>query len=132
MQPDPVDVVTAVYATWNAGEWALERFHPDVEWELTAEGSIDEAGPSRGRDALLDYWRRFWDAWKPGARWEIDEIEQIGADRVVACGRLRASGRSSGIEMTTPVFHGWMIRDGIVQRLVVGADRAAAVRGVSE
>jgi hypothetical protein len=80
----------------------------------------------------VDYWRRFWDAWKPGARWEIEEIGLIGEDRVVACGRLRASGRSSGIEMTMPVFHGWTVREGIVERFVVGADRAAAVRGVNQ
>lgn len=132
MQPDPVEVVRAIYAAWNAGEWALERFHPDVEWELTAEGSIDETGASRGRDALLDYWRRFWDAWEPGARWQIDEIELVEEDRVVACGRLRASGRSSGIEMTTPVFQSWTVREGVVERLVIGADRAAAMRGTNE
>ena len=132
MKPSPVEIVTAIYTAWNAGEWALEQFHPDVEWELRDESSLDQAGASRGRDALLDYWRRFWDAWKPGARWDIEEIEPVGEDRVVACGRLRASGRSSGIEVTTPVFHGWMIREGIVERLVVCADRAAAVRGVNE
>jgi hypothetical protein len=51
---------------------------------------------------------------------------------VVACGRLNARGRSSGIEMGTPVFHGWTVREGIVVRFVVGADRGAAVRGVNE
>jgi ketosteroid isomerase-like protein len=132
MKPDPVEVVRAIYTAWNAGEWALEQFHPDVDWELRDEGSIDQAGATRGRDALADYWRRFWVAWKPGARWEIEEVELVGEDRVVACGRLRASGRSSGIEMTTPVFHGWVIRDGIVARLVVCADRADAVRGVNQ
>jgi ketosteroid isomerase-like protein len=130
MQPDPVEIVTAIYAAWNAGDWALEHFHPDVEWELMAEGSIDEAGASSGRDSLLDYWKRFWEAWQAGAFWDIEAFERIGEDRLVACGRLNARGRSSGVEVSTPVFHGWRVREGVVDRLVVGADRAAAMRGV--
>jgi ketosteroid isomerase-like protein len=78
MQLDPVDVVRAVYAAWNAGEWGIEHFHPNVEWELTSEGSVDQAGAAQGRDALLSYWRRFWEAWEPGARWEIQELERAG------------------------------------------------------
>ena len=60
MQGNPVDVVRDIYEEWNAGEWAIELFHPDVEWELTAEGTIDQSGTFRGRDALLGYWQRFW------------------------------------------------------------------------
>jgi ketosteroid isomerase-like protein len=131
MQLDPVDVVRAVYAAWNAGEWGIEHFHPNVEWELTSEGSVDQAGAAQGRDALLSYWRRFWEAWEPGARWEIQELERAGGNHVLACGRLRARGRSSGIEVSTPVFHAWTVSEGVVERLVVCDDRAAALASIA-
>jgi hypothetical protein len=64
---DAIEVVSATYAAWNAGDWGLERFHPQVEWDLAA---LDQAGPRRGRDALLHYWRRFWGlgSREPGGR----------------------------------------------------------------
>jgi hypothetical protein len=34
MPEGAIEVVTATYAAWNAGEWGLERFHPDAECEL--------------------------------------------------------------------------------------------------
>jgi ketosteroid isomerase-like protein len=128
MQRDPVEVVASIYATWNAGEWGLEYFHSDVEWEFTGAGTLDESGASRGRDALLAYWRRFWDAWRPGARWEIEELQRKGDDRVLACGQLNVVGRSSGLQTTIPVFHLWRVGEGIIMRLVICEDRASALQ----
>jgi ketosteroid isomerase-like protein len=127
MQRDAIEVVSATYATWNAGYWGLERFPPQVEWELTGQSALDQAGPTRGRDALLDYWRRFWGAWRPGARWEIEELRPLGEEQVLACGRLRAVGRSSGVETSAPIFHLWTVREGLIVRLLVCEDRATAL-----
>jgi ketosteroid isomerase-like protein len=128
MEPKAVEVVTAIYGAWNAGDWGLEHFHPNVEWELTGQGAIDQAGPSRGRDALLDYWRRFWAAWKPGARWDIDKLERTAEDQVLASGQLRAVGRTSGLRTSAPVFHLWTVRKGLIVRLLVCDDRETALK----
>jgi ketosteroid isomerase-like protein len=122
---DAIEVVSATYAAWNAGDWGLERFHPQVEWDLAA---LDQAGPGRGRDALLHYWRRFWGAWKPGARWEMEELLSLGDEQVLACGRLRAVGRSSGVETSRPIFQLWTVREELIVRLLHCDDRAAALR----
>jgi ketosteroid isomerase-like protein len=127
MEPDAVKVVSATYAAWNAGDWGIEHFHPDVEWELTGQGTIDQAGPSRGRDSLLDYWRRFWAAWKPGARWAIEELQRTAEGQVLACGRLDAIGRSSGLETSSPVFHLWTVSEGLIVGLLVCDDRETAL-----
>jgi ketosteroid isomerase-like protein len=128
MPGDALEVVTAAYAAWNAGEWGLEHFHPQVEWELIGEMTLDQAGPMRGRDALLDYWRRFWGAWKPGAAWEITELRRLGDEQVLACGRLRVVGRSSGVESSAPVFQLWTVREGLIVRFLGCDDRATAVK----
>lgn len=125
MQADPGEVVESIYAAWNAGDWGLEHIHPDVEWDVS-EVSIDERARTRGRDALLAYWRRFWEAWKPGARWEVQELARLDDDRVLASGELRAVGRSSGLEMSTPFSHLWTVEDGVVVGLVVREHRSEA------
>jgi ketosteroid isomerase-like protein len=127
MEPKAAEVVAAIYTAWNAGEWGLEHFHPNVEWELAGQGTIDQAGASRGRDSLLDYWRRFWAAWKPGARWEIEELERTAEDQVLASGRLLAVGRSSGLRTSAPVFHLWTVSESLVVHLRVCDDRETAL-----
>jgi ketosteroid isomerase-like protein len=130
-ESDCAELITATYARWNEGEWAEEHFHGDVEWEMS-QAAFDQTGPSRGRDSLMDYWRRFWAAWKPGARWEIDELECVSEGQVCACGRLLVVGRSSGLETEVPVFHLWTVRDGLIVRLVVGDDRATLLKAAKE
>jgi ketosteroid isomerase-like protein len=132
MQWNARDVVAAIYSRWNEGDWGLEYFHPDVEWELTGGGTFDQAGESRGRNSLLEYWRRFWSAWKPGARWEIEVLEPLADDQFLASGRLRATGRSSGLATDTPLFHVWTVRDGLIVRLVVCDDRETALRAAGK
>jgi hypothetical protein len=83
MQRSSGEVVASIYSEWNNGEWGVEHFHPDVEWEMSSV-AFDQAGRSRGREALMRYWRRFWAAWQPGARWEIEELEPIGEAQVLA------------------------------------------------
>jgi ketosteroid isomerase-like protein len=122
----PADVVTAIYAEWNRGEWGLEHFHPDVEWEMSSK-TFDHSGRSRGRDALMRYWRRFWGAWQPGASWEVEELQPLAEDQLLAAGRLRVVGRSSGLAADVAVFHLWTVNDERVVRLLVFDDRESAL-----
>jgi ketosteroid isomerase-like protein len=105
MPEDAIEVVTATYAAWNAGDWALERFHPDVEYELVGKWALDQNGTIRGRDELFDYWRRFWGAWRPGARWGIKDFQRLSEEQVLACGQLHAVARSSGSNRARRYFN---------------------------
>jgi len=60
-----------------------------------------------------------------GARWEIEELLSLPDDRVLACGWMRAVGRTSGAEVKSDVAQLWTVRDGLVVRLLIGEDRAA-------
>jgi ketosteroid isomerase-like protein len=128
MPDNAVEVVTATYAAWNAGDWGLEHFHSDAEWELIGKMALDQTGTIHGRDAVLDYWKRFWSAWKPGARWDITEVRHLGEGQVLAIGRLHTAGRSSGIESSAPVIHLWTVQDGLVVRFVSCDDRTTALK----
>ena len=46
MPQDAIEVVSATYAAWNAGDWGLERIHPQVEWELIGNVALDQATPT--------------------------------------------------------------------------------------
>jgi ketosteroid isomerase-like protein len=127
VREEAIEVVTAVYAAWNAGDWGLEHFDSDVKWELIGKMALDQADTIRGRDALLGYWRRFWGAWKPGARWEIEELRRIRDEQVLACGRLHVVGRASEVESSTPVFHVWTVQEGLIVRFLGCDDRATAL-----
>jgi ketosteroid isomerase-like protein len=130
MQGDSTGVVTAIYVLWNNGEWGLEHFHPDVEWEMSST-AFDQSGRSRGRDALMRYWRRFWGAWQPGARWEIEELDPLAEDQVLAAGRLLVVGRSSGLPTDVAVFHLWTVKEERVVRLLVFDDRESALNAAA-
>ncbi len=130
MQRNSAEVVTAIYEQWNNGRWGLEHFHPNVEWEMSST-TFDQSGRSRGRDALMRYWRRFWGAWQLGARWEIEELDPLAEDQVLATGRLRVVGRSSGVATDVAVFHLWTIQEARVVRLLVFDDRESALDAVS-
>jgi ketosteroid isomerase-like protein len=119
---DPVGVVKATYEAWNSGDWGLERFHPDVEFQILGGGVLDQAAPAQGRDVLLGYWRRFWGAWESGAHWLAD-AQRLEAGLVLATGHLRVVGRSSGIETGLDFTHLWTVRDGLIIRLLAGEDR---------
>jgi ketosteroid isomerase-like protein len=128
MASDAIEVVRTTYAAWNRGDWGLEHFHPEVEFEILGKAALDQSGRIHGRDALLGYWRRFWGAWKPGARWEIEEFRRLDDERILACGRLRAVGRSSGIESDIPVFQIWTVRDGLIVQIISCNDLATALK----
>ena len=75
----------------------------------------------------MRYWRRFWPAWQPGARWEIEKLEAIPEGNVLASGRLVVVGRSSGLETEVAVFHVWTVQDELVVRLLVFDERESAL-----
>ena len=126
MERNSAEVVAGIYSQWNAGEWGVEHFHPDVEWEM-ASSAFDQTGRARGRDALMRYWRKFWAAWQPGARWEIEKLESVTEEQVLASGRLLVVGRSSGLETEVAVFHLWTVHEELVVQLLVFDERESAL-----
>ena len=92
-----------------------------------SSATFDQPGRSRGRQALMRYWRLFWAAWQPGARWEIEELQSLAEDQVLAAGRLLVVGRSSGLATDVAVFHVWTVQEERVVRLLVFDDRESAL-----
>ena len=92
-----------------------------------------EHEPIHGRDAIWDYYVAVTEAWEVGS-FELGEIIEAGADKLVFNSRRHARGRASGADL---IFSYWNLstyRDGKAIRVEWFADRADALgaAGLSE
>jgi ketosteroid isomerase-like protein len=90
-------------------EAAKALLHPDLVWY--PEDDQPETGPHHGRDAYLRYgqdWVEAFDAYEVVA----DEFVEVG-DCVAMGGRVRGSGRVSGVAVDSEAAWVWRLRDGV-------------------
>jgi hypothetical protein len=89
-----LDLVRSIYADWERGnfssaEWAC----PDIEFEIVG-------GPDPGRwtglAGMADGWRQWLAAWD-SYQAKAEEFRELDAARVLVLGRMRGSGRTSGV-----------------------------------
>ena len=69
--------------------------------------------------------RRFFSdiAAAPDFRIEIERIEALGSDRVLALTRISASGRESGVDMGAETAHVWNLIDGKIKTIAIYLNR---------
>jgi ketosteroid isomerase-like protein len=130
-----LDLVRSIFAAWDRGDFgrAAEWAHPEIEFVIAD-------GPSPGRwtglAGLADSWRDFLSAWED-VRQDAEEYRELDDERVLVLVRLRARGKTSGLEVErmrtegAGVFH---VRGGKVTRLVyyLVRERALADVGLAE
>jgi len=100
----------------------------DVEWCPSMAGAIDGTSYT-GRDGMERYFEHY-DETFDGFRVEVDEYRAVG-DRVLALGRLEATGRGSGIPVSTPMGAVSEFRDGKMSRTRIYLDQAEALRAAA-
>lgn len=90
---------------WNRGDvepW-VAGFATDCQWYPTTEGGlVGESAPIRGHEGLRSFAFDAHELWEQ-FRIEVDDVLRRGRWRLLA-GRWRARGRSSGIDIETPMF----------------------------
>ena len=94
---------------------------------------FDSQGRSfKGREAYGAYLRDVFGTWE-GYRLVCDEYRDLG-DSVLALGRAEASGKGSGVPVTTPWAALYELRDGKLSRIRPFFDHGEALRaaGLSE
>jgi ketosteroid isomerase-like protein len=90
-------------------ETVEEILHPDLVWY--PDVTQPETGPRRGRDAYLRYgedWLESFDHYVV----EVVELVEVG-DCVATRGRVRGSGRTSGVAVDSESAWVWRLRDGV-------------------
>jgi ketosteroid isomerase-like protein len=116
-----VAVVRSIYERWQRGEFAMELFHPDVEWTTPHPGA-----EVHGRTELLAFLRSYMGAWAEYTT-ELEAIRVLPDHRLLVLFTERARGRSSGVETHLDPAALVTVRDGLVVRYE-GLRRADALR----
>ncbi len=100
----------------------IELTTDDFEW-VTWTGTV-EPSTYRGADGLAGYFRDA-DIWGL-LRLEVHEIRDVG-DRVLVAGTLHARGGGSGVEITSPYYSAFYVRDGKLARVLSFRTEAEAL-----
>ena len=119
---DPLDVVRAAYAAWNAGDIRpfLHHLHPAVEWSTS--GTFPGLAPVYHGHAGVLRWQR--DLTSPFARFDVTIREtHVEPGLVTAHVHFDATGVTSGAHVEVDFVNEWHLDE---QGLVVRFDSRPA------
>ena len=116
MSRENVEIVCEIFNAFNNRDWAVweSYHHPDFEWSDPPE--FPGGGTHRGVSDV----RRFMDGvLDTGDEWhvEVDDIQDVGKDRVLMCGRSVLIGHASRLPMEDPLFQLFDLKQGSVRRV---------------
>jgi ketosteroid isomerase-like protein len=118
MEPEQIDeLVRRGLDTYNRrdAEAGLAIWHPDCEWHPFMTAEVEGAAGYRGHEGIRQ-WFRDTDEMFSEVLWQVDEVRDLGDDRVLVLGWLRARGRLSGAEVNSPLAQLFEFREGKVIR----------------
>jgi ketosteroid isomerase-like protein len=129
MSQENVEVVRRITRAFNEGDVdaLVAELDPNVEWEEQSIPGVDPVyhgheGVRRWAQTLLGPELRSLEV-------RVDELSEAG-DAVIASGRARAEGRSSGVEIEMPLQIVFTFREGQVVRRQVFQRREDALEAV--
>ncbi|MDP9188111.1 MAG: nuclear transport factor 2 family protein [Actinomycetota bacterium] len=129
MSEENVELVRQVYEAWNRGDlqWMLDRVTPDFEFRTT-HLFPDTDDIYQGREGLKRFWNTFQGPWEI-LLIEVERIEPIGGDRVLALFQFHGRGRD-GLEVTLEYAHLFTFENGMAALLVGFANWQEALEAV--
>ena len=110
---------------WPEWEDWFALVHPEIEWQTVFLGET-----FHGHHECVRVWNDFL-RWAADYRVELEEIEDLGGDRVFVVLTITGQGRGSAARMGTRFFSVITIRDGQVARLLEYTDRDEAMEAAS-
>lgn len=108
----------------GGAEALIPLTHPEFEF-TTPAGLAAEPDTYRGAGGIRRYFDSFYDAMDE-IRFELVRLEDLGEGKVLTPCKLRARGRTTGIETEQDVVLVWEVRDGKASRLWVFASEEDA------
>ncbi len=135
MSQKNVELVRQGFEAFNRGDrvTVTRLLAPDVKWHSLA-GPILGVGTLRGRDAVLEFFWRDLPESIEGFRASLEEVTDLGNDRVLVVARYEGHGRGSDIEVNQLVASVYEIRDGMAAsvRDYESRDEALEAAGLRE
>jgi ketosteroid isomerase-like protein len=132
MSQENVEIVRRAYELLDRGDLAaaLEHLAPGVELDMSS--LYPDAPILRGVDELLRW--AYSGPWGGSAQLHAERFFDVDTERVLVFVRVTATGEGSGVPVELRDAHELTVRDGLVVRCAVHADRDAALEaaGLSE
>jgi ketosteroid isomerase-like protein len=131
MSQEDLETVKRAVAAVNARD--IDRYldccTEDIELHFVAMAAV--GGVYIGRDAIQRFWTDIADT-APDFRLEIERLEQIAADQVLASMRVSATGRASGLSIAdeSPGTNVYDFAGGKIRRVRIFRDRREALEAV--
>ena len=134
MSQENVEVVRRVYELWNRGDLdaAVGMLDQHVVWNAYVH--LPDSRTRHGAGEVQQWAGEFAEAWGE-IQVQIQGLEEVGDDMVLALVRMTGRGRGSGAAVESGVDgHVWTVRDGKVTavRMYQGAQNALEAVGLSE
>jgi len=131
MSQEDLEVVKRAVAAVNERDIDryLECCTDDIELKVVAMATV--GGVYSGRNAIQRFWTDINDT-TPDFRVEIERLEPIAVDRVLASMRVTATGRTSGLSVLneSPTTNVYDFAGGKIKRVRVFRDRQEALDSV--
>jgi ketosteroid isomerase-like protein len=130
MSRENVATIQRIFDRWRAGDFALDAFDSDVEWDVS---TMPDGGVYRGRAAVGRYLRKWAGTWDE-YQLTLERLIDAG-DYVVAFTRESGRGRASGVPMAAGEWAMlFVVRKGLVVQWKDFLDRSEALKaaGLSE
>jgi ketosteroid isomerase-like protein len=103
----------------------LELCDPELRLDNIAE--FPDTGPYHGHEGLRRWWQDVAEAFDE-IRFEIDELIDVDAERVLSVQRVVGRFRNTGIPVDTPWASLFWVRGGKIARAVGYASKRRALR----
>jgi ketosteroid isomerase-like protein len=136
MSQENVEIVRQVYeaAARRDPEGVFALYDPKVEWDISRFplGELMGGGVYYGHEGLQDAFRVRNEPFE-NIEDQVEELIDFG-DRVLSVSTSQARGRTSGADVTAPMYAVWTIRESKVIRVVwlPTREEALALVGLSE
>ena len=133
MSQENVVIVRSIYAAWERGDYSRtpEWAHPEIEWELGADGPSPSGGT--GLAGMAEDWSKFIRDFEE-VHHQADEYIELDHERVLVLQHLLGRGKTSGVDLEQVPSHGgavlFHLRDGKVTRIVGYFEREGALADV--
>ena len=114
MPRENTEIMRSVIAAINRGDAAAARAFATEDCVTDFSNSRGPLqGVHRGRDELQKLIEGFLEPWAE-FRWELVEVIEVDAERVLSVGRFQLRGHGSGVEVSAGGAAIWTIREGEV------------------
>jgi ketosteroid isomerase-like protein len=132
MSQENVDLLRRAYELLDRRDFAAGLQHVAPDFELDLSSLYPDAPILRGIDELLRW--MYAGPWGGSVHLEAERFFDVDPERVLVFVRVTATGEGSGVPVELVDAHELTVRDGVIVRCKVHADRNAALQalGMSE